>query len=117
MGGSNSGSNPGQVVNSWTKSKSKQEEEKPKHAEASAQSKSKQEEKEEEGNVRIGGKTNNAAQDLPTKETEVLPRFTLKVNMSNKHLIVDTFKNSFWNLKSTCKQYYSVKFHGSSNFR
>ena len=68
-----------------------QEEEKPKPAEASAQSKSKQEEEKEEGNVRIGGKTNNAAQDLPTKETEVLPRFTLKVNMSNKHLIVDTF--------------------------
>ena len=43
-------------------------------------------------------------QDVPTKENEVSPRFTSKVNMSNKLYNCGHFKNITWNLKSICKQ-------------
>ena len=80
LGGSNSGSSTGQVVNSWAKSKSgKKEEEKTKPAECPGQTKL-----GEGGNVRFGAKTNNVAQDLRTKESEVSSKLTLKVNMSKK---------------------------------
>jgi len=69
LGGSNSGSSPGQVVNSWTKSKSREEEEKAKGGQ------SKQGEKEDQGGkVRFQAKTDKVAKrDVPTKENEVPP--------------------------------------------
>ena len=67
MGGSNSSSSPGHVVNSWTKSKPREEEEKVKGGQ------SKQGEKEDQGGkVRFEAKTDKAAdQDVPTKKNEV----------------------------------------------
>ena len=85
LGGSNSGSSPGQVVNSWAKSKSgMKDEEKTKPVEGSGQSK--QGEKEEGGNVRFGAKPSDVARDLPKKDGEVSTKSTLKVNMSNNHM-------------------------------
>jgi len=85
LGGSNSGSSTGQVVNSWAKSKSsKKEEEKTKPAEGSGRSKPG--EKEEGGNVRFGAKTNDVAQDLLTKESEGSPKYTLKARNSPQFL-------------------------------
>ena len=88
LGGSNSGSSPGQVVNSWAKSKSgMKDEEKTKPVEGSGQSK--QGEKEEGGNVRFEAKPSDVAQGLPKKEGEVSTKSTLKVNMSHNHLSTD----------------------------
>jgi len=120
LGGPNSGSSPGQVVNSWAKSNSgKKGEEKTKPAEGSGRSKLG--EKEEGGNVRFGAKTNDVAQDLLTKESEVSSKLTLKarntpqfladlgqrqrdINPAPIAMISSTFHSALSNVNATKKE-------------